>query len=561
MKFRGLDLIVFLLAVVSCKANKEITCEENEPFTCNNTDRLNSKGFPKDFIFGVSSAAYQACNKSLYIIEGGRGRGLNIWDGFTHRFPEKGGSDLGNGDTTCESYTMWQKDIDIMDEMNATGYRFSFAWSRIIPKGKVSRGVNKGGLEYYHRLIDGLIAKNITPFVTLYHWDLPQTLQDEYEGFLNRQVIEDFRDFADLCFKEFGGKVKNWLTINQLYSVPTRGYSTGADAPGRCSPKVDARCYGGNSSTEPYIVAHNQLLAHAAVVNLYRTKYRASTCPFFQRGRIGPVMITRWFLPFDETNKASIDAAERMKEFFLGWYMEPLTRGRYPDIMRRMVGNRLPNFTEAEARLVAGSYDFLGLNYYATQFVQPTPNPLPVTSERYTAMMDPGTRLTFVNSRGEKTGPLFEELKGGNSYYYPKGIYYVMDYFKTKYRNPLIYITENGFSTSGDQTRQEAVADSKRIDYLCSHLCFLRKVIMEKRVNIKGYFAWALGDNYEFGKGFTVRFGLSYVNWTDVSDRNLKDSGKWYQRFINVTTKITAHQDFLRSGLSFENKMKTLTDA
>ncbi|KAG2256941.1 hypothetical protein Bca52824_076235 [Brassica carinata] len=371
-------------------------------------------------------------------IEGGRGRGLNIWDGFTHRFPEKGGSDLGNGDTTCESYTMWQKDIDIMDEMNATGYRFSFAWSRIIPKGKVSRGVNKGGLEYYHRLIDGLIAKNITPFVTLYHWDLPQTLQDEYEGFLNRQVIEDFRDFADLCFKEFGGKVKNWLTINQLYSVPTRGYSTGADAPGRCSPKVDARCYGGNSSTEPYIVAHNQLLAHAAVVNLYRTKYRA-----IPKRRIGPVMITRWFLPFDETNKASIDAAERMKEFFLGWYMEPLTRGRYPDIMRRMVGNRLPNFTEAEARLVAGSYDFLGLNYYATQFVQPTPNPLPVTSERYTAMMDPGTRLTFVNSRGEKTGPLFEELKGGNSYYYPKGIYYVMDYFKTKYRNPLIYITEN----------------------------------------------------------------------------------------------------------------------
>nr|CAA55685.1 myrosinase [Brassica napus] len=547
MKFRGLDLIVFLLAVVSCKANKEITCEENEPFTCNNTDRLNSKGFPKDFIFGVSSAAYQ--------IEGGRGRGLNIWDGFTHRFPEKGGSDLGNGDTTCESYTMWQKDIDIMDEMNATGYRFSFAWSRIIPKGKVSRGVNKGGLEYYHRLIDGLIAKNITPFVTLYHWDLPQTLQDEYEGFLNRQVIEDFRDLADLCFKEFGGKVKNWLTINQLYSVPTRGYSTGADAPVRCSPKVDARCYGGNSSTEPYIVAHNQLLAHTAVVNLYRTKYR------FQRGRIGPVMITRWFLPFDETNKASIDAAERMKEFFLGWYMEPLTRGRYPDIMRRMVGNRLPNFTEAEARLVAGSYDFLGLNYYATQFVQPTPNPLPVTSERYTAMMDPGTRLTFVNSRGEKTGPLFEELKGGNSYYYPPGIYYVMDYFTTKYRNPLIYITESGFSTSGDQTRQEAVADSKRIDYLCSHLCFLRKVIMEKRVNIKGYFAWALGDNYEFGKGFTVRFGLSYVNWTDVSDRNLKDSGKWYQRFINVTTKITAHQDFLRSGLSFEDKMKTLTDA
>ncbi|XP_013693895.1 myrosinase-like [Brassica napus] len=548
MKLRGLLLIIFLLAVVSCKANGEITCEENEPFTCNNTARLNSKGFPKDFIFGVASSAYQ--------IEGGRGRGLNVWDGFTHRYPEKGGPDLGNGDTTCESYTKWQKDIDIMDEMNATGYRFSFAWSRIIPEGKVSRGVNKGGLNYYHKLIDGLIAKNITPFVTLYHWDIPQTLQDEYQGFLNRQVIDDFRDYADLCFKEFGGKVKNWLTLNQLYTVPTRGYSTGADAPGRCSPKVDERCYGGNSSTEPYIVAHNQLLAHAAVVNLYRTKYR------FQRGIIGPVMITRWFLPFNETDRASIDATERMKEFFFGWYMEPLTRGRYPDIMRRMVGSRLPNFTEAEARLVAGSYDFLGLNYYVGQYVQPAPNPLPVTSERYTAMMDPGTRLTSVNARGEKIGPLFEDFQGSRIYYYPKGIYYVMDHFRTRYRNPLIYITENGFTTPASENRPEAVADSKRIDYLCSHLCFLRKVIREKRVNIKGYFAWSLGDNYEFAKGFAVRFGLTYVNWTDVSDRNLKDSGRWYQRFINVTSKNTANEDFLRSSLSFKNKiLKTLADA
>ncbi|KAL0800920.1 hypothetical protein Bca101_056095 [Brassica carinata] len=507
MKLRGLVLIVLLLAVVSCKANQEITCEENEPFTCHNTDRFNSKSFPKDFIFGVASSAYQ--------IEGGRGRGLNVWDGFTHRYPEKGGPDLGNGDTTCESYTMWQKDIDILDEMNATGYRLSFAWSRILPQGKVSRGVNKGGLRYYHNLIDGLIAKNITPFVTLYHWDIPQTLQDEYQGFLNRQVIDDFRDYADLCFKEFGGKVKNWLTLNQLYSVPTRGYSMGADAPGRCSPKVDERCYGGNSSTEPYIVAHNQLLAHATVVNLYRTKYR------FQRGIIGPVMITRWFLPFNETDRASIDATERMKEFFFGWYMEPLTRGRYPDIMRRMVGSRLPNFTEAEARLVAGSYDFLGLNYYASQYVQPTPNPLPVTSERHTAMMDPGTRLTFVNARGERPGPL-------------------------DLLPPLLKPVR----------RLSPIPSGLIISAVTYVFC-----VREKRVNIKGYFAWSLGDNYEFAKGFSVRFGLTYVNWTDVSDRNLKDSGRWYQRFINVTSKNTANEDFLRSYLSFKNKMKTLADA
>ncbi|KAG2310446.1 hypothetical protein Bca52824_022003 [Brassica carinata] len=470
--------LVFLLAAASCKADEEITCEENNPFTCSNTDILSSKNFGKDFIFGVASSAYQACNKCCHTIF-------------------------------------------------------------------LTRGVNQGGLDYYHSLIDALLEKNITPFVTLFHWDLPQTLQDEYEGFLDRQIIQDFKDYADLCFKEFGGKVKHWITINQLFTVPTRGYALGTDAPGRCSPMVDSkhRCYGGNSSTEPYIVAHNQLLAHAAVVDLYRKNYAD------QQGKIGPVMITRWFLPYDEADPSCIEAADRMNQFFHGWYMEPLTNGKYPDIMRKIVGSRLPNFTEAEAELVAGSYDFLGLNYYVTQYAQPKANPL--LSEKHTAMMDAGVGLTYDNSRGEFLGPLFiEDKKAGNSYYYPKGIYYVMEYFKTQYNNPLIYVTENGFSTPSSENRCEAIADYKRIDYLCSHLCFLRKVIKERNVNVRGYFAWALGDNYEFCKGFTVRFGLSYVNWDNLDDRNLKESGKWYQRFINRTSKNPAKQDFLRSSLS-----------
>ncbi|CAH8359191.1 unnamed protein product [Eruca vesicaria subsp. sativa] len=338
--------------------------------------------------------------------------------------------------------------------------------------------------------------------------------------------------------------VKHWITINQLYTVPTRGYASGTDAPGRCSPKVDARCYGGNSSTEPYIVAHHQLLAHAKVVDLYRTKYK------FQKGKIGPVMITRWFLPFDETDPATVEAAERMNQFFHGWYMEPLTKGRYPDIMRQIVGSRLPKFTKDEAQLVAGSYDFLGLNYYSSQYAQPKHNTYP--SEKHTAMMDAGVELTCTT--------LFP-FKNGNSYYYPKGIYYVMDYFKTKYGNPLIYVTENGFSTPGTETSEQAIDDDKRTDYLCSHLCFLRKVIKEKGVNLKGYFAWALGDNYEFGKGFTVRYGLTYVNWDDLNDRMIKNSGKWYQRFINGTAKNHVKQDFLRSSLSSQSQKKSLADA
>ncbi|CAN7132124.1 unnamed protein product [Brassica rapa subsp. narinosa] len=553
MKHIGLTL-VFLLAVATCKADEEITCKETLS-TCGHTDQFNSGSFEKDFIFGVASSAYQAC---------GVGRGLNVWDGFTHRYPNKSGSDHGNGDTTCDSYSYWEvnysiytyelhtmyrKDIEALVELNATGYRFSIAWSRIIPRGKRSRGVNQEGVNYYRGLINRLVEKGITPFVTLFHWDLPQALQDEYEGFLDPQIINDFKDYADLCFQEFGANVTNWITINQLYTVPTRGYGFGSDAPGRCSRALDPTCYAGNSSTEPYIVAHHQLLAHATVVDLYRKNYK------HQGGKIGPVMITRWFLPYDNNDPESKAATERMKEFFLGWFMGPLTNGAYPQIMIDTVGKRLPSFTPEESKLVKGSYDFLGLNYYVTQYVQPSPNH--VDWANHTAMMDAGVTLTYRDINGHAIGPLFTEDKvdaAKNTYYYPEGISYVMDYFKTKYYNPLIYVTENGFSTPGDEPHEAAKLDCKRIDYLCSHLYFLSKVIKEKHVNVKGYFAWSLGDNYEFCKGFTVRFGLSYIDWNNITDRDLKQSGKWYKKFI--ITKDLPKKDFLRSSLTFEKKKK-----
>ncbi|KAG2310444.1 hypothetical protein Bca52824_022001 [Brassica carinata] len=260
-------------------------------------------------------------------------------------------------------------------------------------------------------------------------------------------------------------------------------------------------------------------------------------------------MITRWFLQYDESDPASIEAAERMNQFFHGWYMEPLTRGRYPAITKQIVGSRLPNFSEAEAELVAGSYDFLGLNYYVTQYAQPKPNPYP--SATHTARMDAGVKLKYDNSHGEFLGQLTKRTATAIT---TQKEFITLDYFKTNYGNPLIYVTENGFSTPSSESRCEAIADYKRIDYLCSHLCFLRKVIKEKGVNVRGYFAWALGDNYEFCKGFTVRFGLSYVNWDDLDDRNLKESGKWYQRFINWTAKNPAN--FLRSSLSSQSQKK-----
>ncbi|CAL9242594.1 unnamed protein product [Arabidopsis halleri] len=494
MKLLGLGLVL-LLAVVTCKA-EEIMCEETTPFTCNQTDRFNRKHFDDDFIFGVASSAYQACAK---------GRGLNVWDGFTHRYPEKGGPDLGNGDNTCGSYEHWQKDIDVMTELGVDGYRFSLAWSRIILAGKVKkvgkekRGINEAGVKYYNDLIDGLLAKNITPFITLFHWDLPQVLQDEYEGFLHRDII-------------FGDRVKNWITINQLYTVPTRGYAMGTDAPGRCSDWLNKDCYDGDSGREPYIVAHNQLLAHAEVVDLYRKKYKPK-----QGGQIGVVMITRWFIPY-----------ERNKEFFLGWFMEPLTKGKYPDIMRELVGGRLLNFSESEAKLVKGSYDFLGINYYQTQYVYAIPKNHP---NRLTVMNDSLSAYTYENKEGP-IGPWFN----GDSYYHPRGTLNVLEHFKTKYGNPLVYITENGESL----------------------------YILESGCNVKRYFAWSLGDNYEFDKGFTVRYRLNYVNFTNTTaDRVLKTSGKWYKQFLNSTTKVPdENQNFLRSRLFFENHdQKKVADA
>ncbi|KAF2590888.1 hypothetical protein F2Q70_00039430 [Brassica cretica] len=477
-------------------------------------------------------------------IEGGVGRGLNVWDGFTHRYPNKSGSDHGNGDTTCDSYSYWEKDIEALVELNATGYRFSIAWSRIIPRGKRSRGVNQEGINYYRGLINGLIEKGITPFVTLFHWDLPQALQDEYEGFLDPQIINDFKDYADLCFHEFGDNVTNWITINQLYTVPTRGYGFGSDAPGRCSRALDPTCYAGNSSTEPYIVAHHQLLAHAMVVDLYRKNYT------HQGGKIGPVMITRWFLPYDNNDPKSKAATERMKEFFLGWFMGPLTNGTYPQIMIDTVRNRLPSFTPEESKLVKGSYDFIGLNYYVTQYVQPSPNHLDWAN--HTAMMDAGATLTYRNISGHPIGPLFTEDKGDdtkNTYYYPEGISYVMEYFKTKYYNPLIYVTENVPPVIKPVRTLSSIASGLIISPVISLFS-----VKEKHVNVKGYFAWSLGDNYEFCKGFTVRFGLSYIDWNNVTDRDLKQSGKWYKKFI--TTKDLPKKDFLRSSLTFEKKKK-----
>ncbi|XP_038903805.1 cyanogenic beta-glucosidase-like isoform X2 [Benincasa hispida] len=224
--------------------------------------------FPGDFVFGTASSAYQT--------EGGAfedGKGPSIWDTFTHTHPEKI-KDGHDGDVAADSYHRYKKDVAIMKQMGFNAYRFSIAWSRILPKGKLSGGVNEKGIEYYNNVINEVIENGIQPFVTLFHWDLPQSLQDEYHGFMSYQIINDFQDYAELCFKEFGDRVKHWITLNESYVFINRSTVKDEYAPCNHCSQYSFDSLRGDSGTEPYIIAHNQLLAHTTSIEIYKKKYQ-----------------------------------------------------------------------------------------------------------------------------------------------------------------------------------------------------------------------------------------------------------------------------------------------
>uniref|UniRef100_A0A7N2QX32 Uncharacterized protein n=1 Tax=Quercus lobata TaxID=97700 RepID=A0A7N2QX32_QUELO len=317
---------------------------------------INRTSFPSDFIFGTASSAYQ--------YEGAAhedGREPSIWDTLTHEHPERI-TDGSTGDVANDQYHRYKGDVRIMKKMGLDGYRFSISWSRVLSKGKLSGGVNREGIKYYNKLINKLLDRGIHPFITLFHWDLPQALEDEYGGFLSPHIVDDFQDYAELCFKEFGDRVKHWITLNEPWSYVNGGYVTGQSPPNRCSS-----CTVGDSGTEPYLVSHYQLLAHASAVKVYRQKYQE-----VQKGIIGISLNAPWFVPFSNS-RADHDATQRAIDFGYGWFVDPLTNGDYPHSMQSLVGNRLPKFTEEQSKLVKGSFDFLGLNYYTTNYAADAP--------------------------------------------------------------------------------------------------------------------------------------------------------------------------------------------
>ncbi|XP_059669626.1 beta-glucosidase 12-like [Cornus florida] len=430
--------------------------------------------------------------------------------------------DGSNGDVAIDSYHLYPNDSSMMRTMGVDAYRFSISWSRILPSGNLAGGLNEEGIQYYNNFIDDLIAKGIQPYATLFHWDVPQALEDAYDGFVSPQIVDDFRDFADVCFWKFGDRVKNWITLNEPWSFSSTGYGHGTYAPGRCSPWQNCT-RSGDSSTEPYLVSHHQLLAHLAAVELYRKNYQAC-----QEGIIGITLLGIWYEPLNASSRQDIDAQKRAIDFVYGWFMDPLTNGDYPRNMRDLVGNRLPNFTTDESTRLIGSFDFLGLNYYTAGYATYDDNDTRPDSYVY----DSKVITTYV-----RDGIPIGENASSWLYIYPLGFRNLLNYTKMTYNISLIYITENGVNDDENADSPQIINDTRRVKYLKDHLCCLQKSIFEDDVNVKGYFVWSMMDNFEWVDGYTTRFGINYVDYDNNLTRTPKSSAIWLQGFLNGSTQ------------------------
>lgn len=507
-------LIAFLSQLVSVNADLE-----EYLLNALNPKELQVKRshFPRDFAFGVSTSAAQ--------IEGSTkegGRGPSVWDHFIEKNPEII-YDHSNLLTAIDSYKRYKEDVKAVKDLGVDSYRFSISWTRILPNGTLSGGINQEGIDYYNNLIDEVIKNGLTPYVTIYHFDAPQALEDKYGGFLNRSIVNDFKDYCEICFKTFGDRVKNWITINEPYIIAEMGYDSGVAPPGRCSVPSLFPCTSGNSSTEPYIVTHNLLLAHATAVKLYREKFQEN-----QGGQIGISLVGQYAEPHSESllDRA---AAKRVLDFQLGWYMEPLVSGEYPESMRVLVKERLPKFTKEEKKLIKGSFDFIGINYYTARYAKHDP----ISPNKAMCYRNDALALSLVeNIDGDQIGPL---AKGSFMIYsYPQGLEKLLVFMKQNYQNPKIYISENGISEVEEEENglDGALRDPHRIQSVLRHLFWINKA-MEKGVNVKGYFYWTPFDNFEWGMGYTQKFGLYYVDHKDNLKRIPKQSAKWLPIFLN----------------------------
>lgn len=428
----------------------------------------------ENFFWGTATSSYQ--------IEGGvseGGRGWSVWDAFC-RIPGRV-RDMSNGDIACDSYHRFPEDVAMMKQLGVNAYRFSIAWPRIQPTGRGE--ANPAGIAYYNRLIDLLLENGITPFITLYHWDLPLDLEMAHDGWLNPQITDDFAAYAELCFKAFGDRVKHWITLNEPWCVSVLGYGSGGFPPGR------------TGDTEPYIVAHHLLLAHGKAVRRFREGGYG--------GSIGISNNCDWREPLTDSPEDRA-AAQRAVEFFYGWFTDPVVFGDYPSVMRERVGARLPQFTPEERALVKGSADFLGLNHYSTLYASETPpeNGNDIGANGNGGMNDDQQVCLSVSPDWEQTDMQWNIV--------PWGFRKLLNWIADRYKGYPVYVTENGCACP-EPDAMSALHDDQRCRFLKGYTDAMLAARKEDGIDVRGYFCWCLMDNFEWAHGYHKRLGLIRV--------------------------------------------------
>ena len=432
--------------------------------------------FPADFVWGAATAAYQ--------VEGAveeDGRGESIWDRFTAT-PGK----VLNGDhgrVACDSYHRHDADVRLMRALGLDAYRFSIAWPRILPEGRGR--VNAGGLDFYDRFVDDLLASGVEPYATLYHWDLPQALEDR-GGWTARETVDAFAEYTEVVVARLGDRVRRWITVNEPWVIAWLGYGLGLHAPGRTS-EADAVAAG-----------HHVLLAHGRALEVVRRE-----APDAEAG------ITLDLIPMHPLTGSGADAsAARLEDATRNrWFLDPVLRGSYPEDALVRFGELLPPNTADDLALVERPIDFLGINYY----------------RRHLVRAEPGT------GEPEVVRPEAGEFTGMGWEVYPDALRELLVRVRDDYDPPPLYVTENG-AAFADERSNGHVDDPRRTAYIASHLDAIADAL-DKGVPVAGYFVWSLLDNFEWHQGYSQRFGLVYVDF-ETLERVPKTSYAWYRDFI-----------------------------
>ncbi len=440
--------------------------------------------FPLDFVWGAAASAYQ--------IEGAvteDGRGESIWDRFSHTPGKTFNGDTG--DVACDHYHRWENDVRLMAELGLRAYRFSIAWPRILPGGKGP--INERGLAFYDRLVDALCQAEIEPHVALYHWDLPQALDDE-GGWLNRDIADHFAHYADVVSRRLGDRVKHWATFNEPLCIALLGYFTGEHAPGHQDLTF----------AEVNAALHHVFLAHGKAVPILRANSPT--------GKIGIMLNIYPIYPATDSEEDRA-AAFRFDRFHNGWFSEPVLKGEYPADVRAMFGPSAPPIRPGDMELIGVPLDFVGLNYYSRMVIAHDPS-----------MFAPlQSKMTRVES-SEYTDMDWE--------IYPHGLHDLLVTIDREYHPREIYIAENGCAMPDVPGADGRVHDPRRVAYLQAHLQVLHQT-MAQGIAVKGYFVWSLLDNFEWAYGYSKRFGLVYIDYA-TQRRIPKDSYTFYQDVIRV---------------------------